>query len=678
MGDVQEIFNFIDTATENEELKNEKIVRKKNLINILNYINFQDGTLAIKLKYCKDNREISLPAKPKPCLGEQLDCLWAKKTHHHQQLESYQFQNLFIDYGQKRLIINAELISMNMEGISVLLPETCCEIISRQMTRHFCKGIKVQLIQNCALFHGSLLEFSTLSFRIEIAGVKPWTFQWINPEIPVYIILSNDIEILYSGECRILRQGSEQKMRTMVLEPLRNEIRRLKRKKYRSERQELIPSPNIIFRHPFTGKIIDLKVIDLSATGFAVDEKKDSSVLLPGMLTPELEISFANSYRIKCKAQVVYQRMYSEEDNRVKCGFAILDMDSRDHMGLLALLHQAKNPNSYLCNKVNLDALWNFFFETGFIYPEKYAFIQTNKEKIKTTYEKLYTLNPNIARHFIYQEKGCISGHMAMLRFYENSWLIHHFAANKSVSTKAGLAVLDQIGQFINDSHILYSLHMNFVFCYFRPENRFPARVFGGAAKNINDSKGCSIDTFAYLHKPKFFTTICELPESWQLTDIRTEDLLEIESYYKLVSGGLMIHALDLEPNLINVDEPSKEYHRIGLKKERHLFALKKDGRLKAVIIVNLSDIGLNMSELTNCIQVIVIDPDELNKDIINIIFSLINDKFEQIDMPMLLYPVDFAERQSIQYEKLYNLWILNLQYSDLYFKFCDTKLRIL
>ena len=87
-------------------------------------------------------------------------------------------------------------------------------------------------------------------------------------------------------------------------------------------------------------------------------------------------------------AQVIYRRPRSNDpdETQVICGLAILDMDMEQHVNLLALLHQANDPHSYLCNKVDLDALWHFFFETGFIYPEKYALIQAKKEKFKATY----------------------------------------------------------------------------------------------------------------------------------------------------------------------------------------------------------------------------------------------------------------------------------------------------
>jgi hypothetical protein len=48
---------------------------------------------------------------------------------------------------------------------------------------------------------------------------------------------------------------------------------------------------------------------------------------------------------------------------------------------------------------------------------------------------------------------------------------------------------------------------------------------------------------------------------------------------------------------------------------------------------------------------------------------SELSAKFEQDDIPVLLYPVAYAENHSIPYEKRYNLWVLNMQYTDHYFR---------
>ena len=662
---------LIEEGTENDYLRKGKELRKKDLINLLNYINFQDGSILINFKHVKYDQIISRKANPLPCLGDKLECVWAEADKPQQELASYKFKDVLVPSGQKLLLVKSDDIRITEKEISLILPEICYEVDFRKLRRHSCKGITAQLIQNSVLFNGDLIDFNTVSFRIEITAVPPQTFQWVDSESPVNLIFSNEHETLYSGECRIIKQNFGQKKREYVIEPLSHQIRRFKQKEFRSTRQELVPSPNIIFRHPFTQKTNNLKVFDLSGSGFSVEEDAYNAILFPGLIIPELEICFATSFNIKCKAQVVYKKIMCEEKGNdwAKCGLALLDMDMEDHGRLSALLHQAKNRSSYICNIIDLDDLWNFFFKSGFIYPKKYAFLEANKDKIKETYKKLYTQNAKIARHFIYQDKGRILGHMAMVRFYENSWLIHHHAADRSVSRRAGVAVLDQVGRFINDSHRLGSIQMNFVFCYFRPENKFPNRVFGGVTGNTKDPKGCSLDTLAYFHYQKIFNKELKLSEPWRLMKTQPEDLLELKNFYEHWSGGLMLNALELEQSSENLDELSKEYQKLGLKRERQLVSLKKDGRLKAVVMINISDIGLNLADLTSTIQVMVVDSDDFTKEIFHLMVSELSTKFEQDEIPVLVYPVEYAENHSIPYEKRYNLWVLNMQYTDHYFR---------
>lgn len=671
MNNLQKIAHLFQNTDLDSQLEQSRKVSKKYLVNILNYINFQDSTILINLKHLKYDNIISLPAKPQPCLGDTLDCLWVQETGLPQKLNSYKFLNFLLNDGQKLLLARADVKEMSKEGISFILPETCYEVGSRKVRRHPCKGIQVELIQNSVIFKGSLSDFSAVSFSVEVSAAPPQTFQWINPESTVHIIFKSKEEILYSGECKIVRQTLDQKIRTFVLEPLYDKIRRFKPKEFRSSRHKLLPSPHIIFRHPLTQKMITLEVDDLSCTGFSVEEYNENSVLLPGMIIPELCIGIANNFKICCKAQIVYRNVNKTyvDETYVKCGIAILDMDIQDQVKLSALLHQVANRKSHVCNIVDLDALWKFFFEVGFVYPEKYVFIHTNKEKFRETYEKLYIQSPTIARHFIYQDKSIIEGHMSMVRFYENTWLIHHHAASRAGYGRAGLVVLDQVGRYVNEFHSLHTTHMNFVICYFRPDNKFPNRVFGGFARDLNNPKGSSLDSFAYFHFPRTFEHQ-DLSGSWALTETQPEDLFELESFYKYVSGGLMLNALDLEPDMINSEELNKEYQRLGFKRERHLFSLKKDGLLKAIIMVTLSDLGLNLSNLTNCIHVFVLDSDDLPLNIFYSHLSQLSHYYEQNEIPVLLYPVSYAEIQSVPYEKIYNLWVLNMQNTDDYFRF--------
>jgi hypothetical protein len=168
------------------------------------------------------------------------------------------------------------------------------------------------------------------------------------------------------------------------------------------------------------------------------------------------------------------------------------------------------------------------------------------------------------------------------------------------------------------------------------------------------------------------------LPEPWQITLASRVDLLELENFYQHVSGGLMLDATDLRPNRLSIDELTEEYKRLGLQRDRHLFALRQEGQLKALVMVNLTDLGLNFSDLTNCIKVFVIDKKALSANILYATLDVLATKFQKTDMPTLIYPVAYADEQAIAYEKCYNLWAFSLQFSDQYFKYINRLLRFL
>jgi len=677
MGNSSQRLQLVDSGAREDQPDLGKSVARSHLVNRLNYLNFQDQTILVGLRHlCYDNA-VALRARPLPCAGERLDCSWAEVPSLRQLLRNYRFDHLLIPDGKKYLLVNPEIIGLSEEGLSCTLPVTCREYQLRKIKRHASSGVEVQLSQHGAQFHGEVLDFTPVSLRTRARADAPETFYWINPETPLHLLLSAGARVLYSGACEILWQTSLRSSRTFVLRPVRQNLQRFKGKQYRNSRQQLIPSPSAVFEHPLIGRRVNLKVVDLSGSGLSVEENQEESVLMPGMIIPELKLSFAQGLSLRCKAQVVFRNPIADRagEGTIRCGVAILDMDIRDHVKLLSILHQVVNQKSYVCTEVDLDELWNFFFETGFIYPEKYAFFQAHKEQIKKTYGKLYGENPHIARHFIYQERGAILGHLAMVRFHQNSWLIHHHAARKSVSIKAGIAVLDQVGHYLNELGNFYFAHLQFVYCYYRPDNKFPSRVFGGFARQQRDPQVCSLDSFAYSHFTPGAVGAGELPERWELIPSTSFDRGELASFYGFASGGLMMKAFDLQAGPEEGDDLALEYRRLGFKKETHCYSLRKEGSLKAFFLANCTDAGFNMADLTNCVTLVVLDQ-ELPAALLQVALEQVSGHYEGGEMPVLTYPYSYVEQNALPCDKVYLLWILNLQFSDAYFKYCDGLFR--
>ncbi len=663
----------IDSPAAPKLKKQEKTLRKKQLVNKLNLINFNKEKIQLNFKNEKDQRIIAFDVFPQICFGSYLLCLWQTAPDLEQIQKHYAMDSLCIKEDQAVITAHAPVRAINRKGVCLSLPEKSLQSSSRRVRRFSCDALNVHVIQNGIVFFGHLVDFSAYSFRVEIHSSATEAYQWLNLHHKINLLVFNGDGTLYSGECAILKKEGVSGKKFLVLKPLTDNIQRFSPKEYRSKRLELSPTPDILFQHPFTDNLVILKATDISGSGLCVEDDEENSVLIPGMIIPALTIRLANTFKFDCKAQVVYRRETTEESgfSRIQCGITFLDMNCDDHMRLLSLLHQAENKNLYICNEVDLDQLWRFFFEAGFIYPRKYKFIQENKEKIRATYDILYSTNSPISRYFTWQQKGVIQGHLSMLRFYENTWLIHHLAALPSSRLRVSVEILKQIGSFTYDSHRMFSSHMDYLICYFRPENRFSNHFFGGICNNIQDPKASSMDSFAYLHFRKNRKTDQELPEGWQLEKSTHQDLNELNSFYEHISGGLLPDALDLRPDAEMAERHNlaNEYKKLNLKRQRKLYSLKHRHTLKAVLMANISNFAINLSDLTSSISVFVLDPEGLSPSILYQPIYQLSEKYELKTFPLLVFPLSYADAQSLPYERTYTLWALNMEHTDAYFK---------
>jgi hypothetical protein len=657
----------------------EREINRTQLINKLNNLNFQDRTVTVVFKHRTYARNLKIKAYPLACQEVQLVCRWAESFTFTRFIDDFQFEYLHVSNGGHLLEVRAEVKQIDEAQITLLLPQTCCEIGHRSIHRHQCTGIAAYLLQNGASYCGQLIDYGAARFRIGVSTTAPQTFGWIESNDPVTIVFAKEGKTLYTGNCRIVRHDQGMSVRHFIVEAIAERIRRYPPREFRNTRHQLTPPPDMVFEHPLFEKTITLKINDLSGTGFSVEEEEQASVLMPGLIIPALELVFSDRSCLRCMAQVVFCNRYqANEKPLVRSGLAILDISVEDHMRLLALMHKATDAHAYVCNRVDMEALWEFFFETGFIYPEKYEHLQANKERIKATYAKLYHASPGMASHFIYQKNGRILAHLATVRFFASSWMIHHHAAIRRSGNKGGLIVLNQMGRFINESHRLASMKMEYVFTYYRPNNKFPVKVFGGVARNIRLPKICSVDTFAYFHHLRKKGPPPELPDNWQITPVTKEDLYDLRNVYENLSGGLMLDAFQLNPEHTDCSDLTQTYAKIGLKRDRHLYALRHCDQLQAVFMINVADLGLNLSDLTNCITLFVVNDRHLTGSLMETAVEHFDHFYENESVPVLLYPEIAARQTGIETEKEYCVWVYNTQNIDYYFRFLKRMLKFI
>lgn len=654
----------------------DRVVNKEALVNRLNHINFMNGSIQVHLRHPKYDDIIHLEAYPEPCLGREFICRLLNKDQSALSLEgyeSYHFLHLIIDDSQSVLLVPAILKDIDGAVLTFQLPVESYIFKRRRLKRYSSRHIKAELNQNGFLAKGELLDFSPIGFRIKVKPASSPSFHWFNPEELVSIHLIRDGVIAFSGPCKCIRRQMGQQHAEIVLRPENNGISRFKKKRIRSHRQQLPAAPYLVFDHPFLKKRAQLKVSDISPSGFLVFEKTDGRTLVPGMIIYGMSINFAGSLTIKCDAQVIY---CSEEDEKVtRCGLAILDMDIKSYSRLNHILINALDPDVQVANEVDMDELWDFFFETGFIYPKKYGLLQSNREAFKKTYQNLYQERPEIAKHFICQDNGRIYGHMSMARAYERAWLIHHHAARTSDSMRAGFKVLKQVMHYLNGMVNLPSANIGYVMCYFRPENKFPDRVFGGFARDLNNIHGCSMDLFSYLPYTAYSLSH-QLPYDWSLKRSTELDLWELNRSYKRYSGGLLLSALEIGEENPGSKSLEEVFAGAGLRRKIDTYSLTYKDNLCAVLIVDQSDLGFNLSELLNGIKIVVTNPEDLPWNILFSAISQLTGVYHMDKIPVMVLPFEYVKNKHVPHEKQYQLWILNLQYGNEYLQYMQKKFR--
>ena len=350
-------------------------ISKRKLTNRINHLNFTNGYLWVHLKDPRYEEDIFVRAYPEPCMGETIACQWSKEGV--TSFEYHRFLNLVIDDGMSATVIPAKLLNINRDRFIIQMPDTGYVLGKRQARRYTCHEVTAELTQSGFMARGDLLDFSPFSFRIKVTPDSNGSFHWLNPDEPLTLTLYRNQRIIFSGPCQFIHQTSNTSVKKIVLSPLVIHLNRFQGRNLRSPRMRLAPSSNISFEHPLSRKMVQRDIHDISVTGFSVHERENESVLLPGMIIPELNISYSGAMTIPCTAQVLYRR--KEKKGLFRCGLVILDMNVITYGKLSNILGNMVDPNVHVGGEIAMDALWEFFFETGFIYSKKYNLIEPHR-----------------------------------------------------------------------------------------------------------------------------------------------------------------------------------------------------------------------------------------------------------------------------------------------------------
>jgi hypothetical protein len=653
------------TATESDRFWDQK-----KFVNKLNHLNFIDGYVFILLRNRETDEHVLIKAYPQPCIKDELFCRLDSQDN-LLDLNEYSLDYLMIDDGLNVILAPVQLVSVESHTLKLNLPDKSRVITTRKTRRYYCQNITCEVIQDGFNTHGTLIDFTPSAFGIILNGNE--NIKGFDENNRFLINLYQNFSKLFSGSCCCIRNGIKSHDGKVVFEPISAQMALFPKRIMRNPRQHITPSFAISFKHPLFQKKVERDIFDISTSGFSVLDNIEEETLTPGMIIPNMSIVYAGILKMNCFTQVLY-RQENQENNIVQCGLVIADMDIQSFTYLNHILSVYIDGNARISMEVDMDALWEFFFDTGFIYGEKYEHLHSYRKNFKDTYRKLYQDNPDIGRHFVYEKNGKIYGHIAMLHAYKPSWIIHHFAARRMGNRLPGPAVLKQIIHYTGSYNRLPSSGMDHVMTYYQPNNRIIDRIFGNFTRQAKNPQISSLDIFSYILFEKNISKQT-IPEYWQLREAKSTDLSKLKEFYKSFSGGLMLSALGLESSS---DSIKKSFANASFKRDYRTYCLSYKEKQIAFFIVNQSDLGLNLSDLLNGIKIIVLESSQLPWDIFSAIVNNLSYIFTEEKIPLLIFPTNYLASQNIVEEKKYALWILQAKHgSDDFLLFTNALMKI-
>jgi len=641
-------------------------VKQKKFINAVNYIHFMGGSLFVNGVDRASGENYFLRVSPEPCWGAEVTCRFPEGSSF--DMQNLTIENLIIDDGKSITCMPLKVCEITNEHFSAQISTKGFVFSERQSRRFRSQTVQVRVKQGVHTAAGTLEDFNSNGFRIVLDEDSGYRY---DPSQDIEVELYKENMIIYSGRCRLVRVGNDPG--SVVVVPFEDQRIVYKRRKLRNPRLNLIPTPKIVFAHPFSNQQVAYEISDITTSGFSVYEGVDRSLLIPGLIIHDVDILLAGSMKMSCNVQVVYSQ--KSRRNIRRFGIAIIDMDMSTYSKLFDILSNADDVHANFTSSISMDSLWEFFFESGFIYPKKYASLSRHKERFKKTYEVLYQKGREIFGYFTYQRNGVIYGHASIIKAYHRTWMIHHLAARPLEKKRTGLFVLKHILHYFDGLYRMPAVGMDYMIFYFRPENSFPDYFFGGFCRKLNNPKACSMDRFAHL--------ICQknhggaLPDGWTVRSASAHDIEELTQWYDEISGGLMIKAFCFGPGDSQGESVEEMYARAGLKRKYSLAKISYGDQTKAIVLIDESDAGANLSDLLNSIKVFVPNSRGVPWNILKkAICEIAGEAYEGEEFPVLIYPVSYADQESIPYDKAYNLWALDVRYGDDYSEHLKAKAK--
>jgi hypothetical protein len=268
-----------------------------------------------------------------------------------------------------------------------------------------------------------------------------------------------------------------------------------------------------------------------------------------------------------------------------------LDSLDQETVNKLPRLSQLRAAYGVQVNEISIDELFELYQRTGFLYPEKASRLLPHLDLVKENWRRMLRAEESLLYVLTAgnNERGRAS--LAVWRSSRHGWTYQHLVSENNPFASRSVMLAAEAESILKGSD---ESAQN----WYRPENRFPARVFGSMAQSIGGSLS-SAQQHAYLALSR--KTVLPSDAGVRIVAYDASRNRDLCAIAELTRGHVYVSAEELAS-----DVPFKAldglYRRVGLRRTRDVWLAYRKGTDEPIgaALAYRGPLGLNFSFLEN------------------------------------------------------------------------------
>jgi hypothetical protein len=292
-------------------------------------------------------------------------------------------------------------------------------------------------------------------------------------------------------------------------------------------------------------------------------------------------------------------------------------------------------------NELSVDEVFGLYQRTGFLYPEKAARLRPQWARIRENWRRMMRGRDPLLSVLTAGDQAEGRASLAVWRTTLNGWVLQHLVSEDNPLASRAVMLASGAASLLKGTN---ASGQN----WFRPENRFPARVFGSMVQSVGGDCS-SVKRHSYVALPR------------QLSLAKTGNIAVVPfdashkkalcAFASAERGDVYVAGEDLSGD-VNCEAIDELYRQVGLRRSRRVWlAYRKhtDEPIGAVIAYR-GPLGINFSYLENRSDLLIskhLDPAEVS-DVASSLLSVCTGFYQDFELDEIPVITDDRTAQAL------------------------------